>query len=102
MAFPGAGGWTTVPRWLYTNDLPDAELQEVYVTEARKKVAQLRREKRELDAELARVAAALEPAEEFLAEAEAALKRYRAARRATVTEQPRRLPAARLLPPTSG
>jgi multidrug resistance efflux pump len=98
MVFPRADGWVTIPKWLYTNNLPDEELQRVYVIEAKKKVAALRREKRELEAELARVTAALGPAEEFLADADAALQRYRAVRRPTVTEQERRLPAARLLP----
>ena len=55
--------WTTVPPWLYQNDLPADELQRVYVEAARRKVAELR--------------AALEEAEAFLAEAEQALAHYR-------------------------
>lgn len=90
--------WTTVPPWLYQNTLSDEELQTVYVTEARKKVAALRRQKREIEADLAEVDAALGPAEAFLAEAEAALRRYRTDIPARGRPQPRRLPAARLLP----
>jgi hypothetical protein len=62
--------WTTIPRWLYENDLPDGELQEVYVREARKKLAELEAERRELDGQI-------EVVEAFLADAEAALARYR-------------------------
>lgn len=98
----------TLPPWLYQNTLGDAELQAVYVAEARKKVAALRQERRALAAELARVTAALESAEDFLAEAEAALGRYRgagAAGRATVREQPPRARGGRrplLTPPGDG
>ena len=77
-------GWTTVPRWLYENDLPDDELQEVYVKAARLKVHQLRTE--------------LAAAEAFLAEAEASLRHYQAAAEAQGRKKPQRLPRARLLP----
>jgi hypothetical protein len=30
-------GWTTIPPWLYQNDLPDDELQRVYVAGAERK-----------------------------------------------------------------
>ena len=29
-------GWTVIPRWLYENDLPDVELQEVYCVRLRR------------------------------------------------------------------
>lgn len=61
--------YTTIPRWLYENDLPDDQLQAVYVREARKKVAQLRAERADLDRQLAE-------ATDFLAQAERALARY--------------------------
>ncbi len=74
--------WTTVPPWLYQNDLPDDQLQAVYVEAARRKVVELR--------------AALAEAEAFLADAERTLAHYRAdlpARgspgRATVRELPK-------------
>jgi hypothetical protein len=72
--------WTTVPPWLYKSDLPDAELQAVYVKAARLKVLQLQTERdaehpgseawRDLDGVLRQATA-------FLEEAEAALARYR-------------------------
>jgi hypothetical protein len=55
--------WTTIPPWLYQNDLPDEQLQAVYVQGLRAKVAQIRDE--------------LAQAEEMLADAEEALARYR-------------------------
>ena len=55
--------WTTIPPWLYQNDLPDDRLQEVYVRGLRAKVAQIRGE--------------LAQAEAMLADAEEALARYR-------------------------
>jgi hypothetical protein len=72
--------WTTIPRWLYQNDLSDAELQEAYTEAARRKVAELRArrdaapprsyERKELGEMLGR-------AEAFLQEAEAKLAYYR-------------------------
>jgi len=62
--------YTTIPRWLYENDLPDDQLQAVYVKAARAKVAQLRAERADLDRQLAEATA-------FLAQAEGALARYR-------------------------
>ena len=62
--------YTTIPRWLYENDLPDDQLQAVYVREARKKVAELLAERADLDRQLAEATA-------FLAQAERALARYR-------------------------
>jgi hypothetical protein len=55
--------WTEIPPWLYQNDLPDEELQEVYVRGLRAKVEQIRGE--------------LAQAEQLLADAEEALGRYR-------------------------
>ena len=69
--------WTTLPPWLYQNTLPDEELQEVYVREARKKVRQLAAQLEGLDSERADVARALAEARAFCREAEAALDRYR-------------------------
>jgi hypothetical protein len=60
--------WTTIPRWLYENDLPDGELQAFYVTAARRKVAQLEAEGAPTEQVLA--------AKAFLAQAERALRRY--------------------------
>ena len=62
--------YTTIPRWLYENDLPDDQLQAVYVQAARKKVAQLLAERADLDRQLAEATA-------FLAAAERALAGYR-------------------------
>jgi hypothetical protein len=70
-------GWTTIPPWLYQNDLPDDELQHVYVRAVQAKAAELRRRVRALERELAEERQALANAEEFLAGAEAALRRYR-------------------------
>jgi hypothetical protein len=63
-------GWTTIPPWLYQNDLPDEQLQEVYVRAARKKLAELRAAHWELGVQVVET-------EAFLAEAERALARYR-------------------------
>lgn len=94
------GRWTTIPPWLYQNTLPDAELQAVYVAEARKKVADLRQ--RRLDAEdaLAELEGALADAEDFLAHAEAALRGYQAQAQSAGPPSARRahVRAARLLP----
>jgi multidrug resistance efflux pump len=62
-------GWKTIPRWLYETDAPDDQLQALYVTAARKKVAELEAERDELEAQLAQARA-------FLADAERALRRY--------------------------
>jgi outer membrane protein TolC len=74
--------WSVVPPWLYQNDLPDDELQEVYVKAARLKVQQLRTE--------------LAEAEAFLAEAEQALAHYRGQE---PEAPPRRRATVRPLPP---
>jgi multidrug resistance efflux pump len=62
--------WATVPPWLYQNDLPADQLQAFYVEVARKKLAALRADRVDLDEQIAQ-------AEAFLADAEAALARYR-------------------------
>jgi multidrug resistance efflux pump len=62
--------WTTIPRWLYENDLPDEQLQEFYVKAAHKKLNQLLQEREALDAQITE-------AEAFLARAREALARYR-------------------------
>ena len=87
--------WTTIPPWLYQNNLPDDQLQEVYVREAKKKWEELRRRRTELEAELLEVAEAEQRARLFLADAIEAMQRYRAAAspgRARVVEARRRLP----------
>ena len=61
--------WTTIPRWLYQNDLPDDQLQAVYVKAARRKVA-------ELAADRDTPAAQLAEAKAFLAAAERRLRIY--------------------------
>jgi hypothetical protein len=65
-------GWTNIPRWLYESDLSDEELQELYVKGVHKKLAELLEERRELDEQIAQARA-------LLADAGAALARYRAA-----------------------
>ena len=77
--------WTTIPPWRYQNTLPDDQLQEVYVREAKKKWEELRRRRTELEAELVEVAEAEQRARLFLADAIEALQAYRQAPRATVT-----------------
>jgi hypothetical protein len=62
--------WTTVPRWLYENDLPDEQLQRIYVEGARRKLEALEAERAALDEQIANTKA-------FLAEARDALARYR-------------------------
>jgi hypothetical protein len=75
--------WTTIPRWLYENDLPDDELQRVYVEGARRKLAELREERKVLEAEgvspyeLQALDGQIGRQAGFLAEAEWALGRYR-------------------------
>lgn len=44
--------WTTIPPWLYRNDLPDDELQERYVEAAEKKWRALVAEREVLEDEL--------------------------------------------------
>lgn len=62
--------WTTIPPWLYQNDLPDDQLQEVYVRAARKKLAELLEERRVLDEQIGQ-------AQAFLAQATEAMAGYR-------------------------
>jgi len=61
--------WTTVPKWLYENDLPDDQLQRLYVQGARRKLAELEAERTELEGQIAEAKA-------FLARATEALVRY--------------------------
>jgi multidrug resistance efflux pump len=61
--------WKTIPRWLYETDASDDQLQALYVTAARKKLAELEAERAELDAQIAQATA-------FLADAERALRQY--------------------------
>lgn len=82
--------WTTIPPWLYQNDLPDEQLQEVYVREARKKVRELEDRLRALTEERQEVEEALWAAWAFLSQAEEALARYQPAR-ARLTQR-KRLP----------
>jgi hypothetical protein len=98
--------WTTVPRWLYENDLPDEELQRMYVTEAEKKLRQIVAHRKALQAELAGVLAAEARAAQFVAEAWESLRHYQAQGQgpspAGRPRRPQRLPAARLLPKPDG
>ena len=73
--------WTTVPPWLYQNDLPDDQLQEVYVREAEKKLRDLGEECMELERQLAAARAAQAKAAVFVAQAKRALAGYRGLRR---------------------
>jgi len=84
----GVTNWTTVPPWLYQNDLPDDELQALYVEGARRKLAQLREERRaladqltELEGQIAQAAAFLAQAQRALTQAQRALTQYRTPRR---------------------
>lgn len=89
-------GWTTIPPWLYQNDLPDDELQRVYVVAAERKLAALLAE-HPPDRE------AIGAAQAFLAQARAALARYEAelemaqvpamGQRRSLLSPPRLLPA---------
>ena len=88
--------WTTIPPWLYQNDLPDAELQGVYVKAARLKVLQPREARdreRPSSREWRRLDGLLAQAEAFAEDAAAALSRYRGAE-----EEPRRLATVKELP----
>jgi len=67
-------GWTTIPPWLYENDLPDDQLQRLYVQGARRKLAELEAERADLDARIAEAKA-------FLARATEALAHYQQRRR---------------------
>ena len=73
-------GWTTIPPWLYQNDLSDEQLQEVYVRGAEKKWRALRDNRMALEADLAEALAAEQRAALFLKQARAALAGYRAAK----------------------
>lgn len=87
--------WTTIPPWLYQNDLPDDRLQEVYVREAERKWMDLVREREALEDELAVVRDAEGRAFDFFRSASEALGRYRRGApqppRARLTEK-KRLP----------
>jgi hypothetical protein len=67
----------TIPPWLYQNDLPDDELQAVYVAEAQRKHREYVARRKALEGELAAARAAEARAAAFLADATAALERYR-------------------------
>ena len=69
--------WTTIPRWLYENDLPDERLQELYVTAAHVKWVELLEERRELDEPDAELDAQIAQAKAFFIEAAENLARYR-------------------------
>lgn len=45
--------WTTIPRWLYENDLPDGELQARYVEAAERRWAQCVEDRMALEREIA-------------------------------------------------
>jgi hypothetical protein len=93
--------WTTIPPWLYQSDLPDAELQEVYVKAARLKVLQLQAERdaerpwstpwRDADRMLQQALAFLEAAEDALSRYREEAPAYRAdlPARAAVKELPK-------------
>lgn len=69
--------WTVLPPWLYQNDLPDDELQAVYVQQAETKWRQCVEERRDAEAALAEARAIEVRAERFLADARVALEQYR-------------------------
>ena len=85
--------WIPIPPWLYQNDLPDHELQAVYVREAEKKVRQVVARRQALQAQLAEAMETEARAVVFLAEARERLAAYRgaaAARRARIVPVGRR------------
>ena len=69
--------WTTVPPWLYQNDLPDDQLQAVYVAHAEQKWRELRERREALEDELEQARQAERRAAAFLAEAKERLAAYR-------------------------
>ena len=69
--------WTTIPPWLYRNDLPDDQLQAVYVREAERKWRELRARREALEHELEEAARAEQRAAAFLHEAKERLAAYR-------------------------
>ena len=73
--------WTTIPRWLYENDLPEDELQAVYVRALRRKVGGIGVRLCDVEAERDALLRQLGEALTMLREAEAALARYQGARR---------------------
>jgi hypothetical protein len=46
-------GWTTIPPWLYRSDLPDERLQEHYVLEAERTLAEVVEDRLVLEREVA-------------------------------------------------
>jgi hypothetical protein len=74
----GSGRFVEIPRWLYENDLPDAQLQAIYVEEAEKKLRELAARRRALVQQLAVAQEVEAEARQFLADARAALARYEA------------------------
>ena len=70
-------GWTVIPRWLYENDLPDVELQEVYVREAEAKWRQCVEARRDAEASFVEARLIEVRAKQFLEDARAALEKYR-------------------------
>ena len=87
--------WTIVPPWLYQNDLPDDQLQAVYVAHAEQKCRELRERRLALEAELREAVNAERRAAGFLAEAKERLAVYRqqaAPPRARVVRSRRLLP----------
>ena len=93
-------------RWIAESDLPDDELQAVYVREAEKHWRKANRERLALEGELAAAREAEGRAAAFLAEAQERLRYYQArargavAARASVTEATEATfkPARRALP----
>ena len=69
--------WTTVPPWLYQNDLPDDQLQAIYVAHAEQKWRELRECREALEDELAQARQAERRAAAFLAAAKERLAAYR-------------------------
>ena len=87
--------WTTVPPWLYQNDLPDDQLQAVYVAHAEQKWRELRERREALEDEVEQARQAERRAAAFLAEAKERLAAYRqqaAPPRARVVRSRRLLP----------
>jgi chromosome segregation ATPase len=91
-------GWTVIPRWLYENDLPDAELQAVYVQQAEQKWRECVEARRDAEADLVEARTVEARAKQFLEEARAALRKYQAAAPAAAGPQRRALPKPRTAP----
>lgn len=68
--------WAVIPKWLYQNDLPDDELQALYVQQAEKKYRECVEARKALEQDLVLARCQEAAARDFLMEAREALKKY--------------------------